>query len=50
MGQKDVVETLLKAGANINIKDKDGKTALDYAKEKGFTKIAEILKSYGAKE
>ena len=50
MGQKDAAEALLKAGAKTNIKNLEGKTALDYAKEKGYTEIVELLKSYGAKE
>lgn len=31
LGRKYYVEELLKLGADKNIKDKDGKTALDYA-------------------
>ncbi len=39
----NVVELLLKNGADIAIKDNDDKTAYDYAKEKGFDAILNIL-------
>lgn len=42
-GNKLIVGTLIEAGADVNIKDLEGKTALDYAKEKGFSDIARIL-------
>ena len=32
-GARAVISLLLKAGANVKVKDSDGKTALDYAKE-----------------
>lgn len=38
------VEWLLDHGADISIKDDNGKTAYDYAMEKGRTEIAELLK------
>ena len=44
------VKTLLAAGADVNVKDKNGKTALKLAKEAGNTKIVELLKQAGAKE
>ena len=39
------MELLIKAGANKNIKDNSGKTALDYAKEERdrHQKIVELL-------
>ena len=38
---KDIVKFLMASRANINIKDVNGKTALDYAKEyKDKTKIS----------
>ena len=49
-GNKDIVELLLKAGADVNIKNKDGKTALMLAQENNNTAIVELLKSAGAKE
>jgi len=39
-GKKDTVKLLLDAGTDVSLKDEDGKTALDYAKEK---KQAEAL-------
>ena len=47
--QKDVVEMLLKHGADVNVKDVDDKIPLQRAIEAGYGTIAEILKS-GAKE
>ncbi|HOB72379.1 MAG TPA: ankyrin repeat domain-containing protein, partial [bacterium] len=40
MGLGDLVKTLLEKGADKNIKRKDGRTALDIAKAKGYTYIA----------
>ena len=37
-------------GADVNVKNKDGKTALMHAKEKNHTKIIEVLKQYGARK
>jgi len=41
---------LLEKGADVNVKDKDGKTALIYASENGHKEVAALLKSYGATE
>ncbi len=43
-GYTEIVEALIKAGAVLDVKDNDGKTALDYAKEFGYTKVTRILK------
>jgi len=40
----DTVKLLIEKGADISIKDAAGKTAYDYAVEKGFTALAELLK------
>ncbi len=40
----EIVNILVDAGADITLKDKSGKTALDYAREKGYEKMIEILK------
>jgi len=45
IGQKDVVELLLKHGADVNVKDVDDKIPLQSAIEAGHDTIAEILKS-----
>lgn len=44
------VKLLIKNGADINAKAKDGSTALSLATEKGHKNIVDILKSHGAKE
>ncbi len=46
----DYLNTLLSAGADINAKDKNAKTALTLAKEKGNEEIVKLLKAAGAKE
>lgn len=40
----EIVKILVDAGADITLKDKSGKTALDYAREKSYEKMIEILK------
>ena len=42
-GQTEVVEVLLNAGADKSIKDKDGETALDFARKNGHNTTAELL-------
>ena len=39
----EIVELLLQAGSDPRVKDAAGKTALDYAKEKGYTSIIQLL-------
>lgn len=41
-----IIEILLKNGADTSITDCYGKTAYDYAVEKGYTEIAEMIASY----
>jgi len=41
----DVVRILLSAGADPSIKDKAGKTALDWAESKKLTNVVQLLKS-----
>jgi len=43
MGHPNVVEYLLTAGADVSLTDKDGKTALAIAREKGDTKTISLL-------
>lgn len=45
----DIVNTLIKGNADPNIPDKKGVTALQYAKQRGFKEIAEILENAGGK-
>ena len=44
-----IVELLLANGANINAKDDNEKTALDYAQKKNYTTIVEYLKNPDSK-
>jgi ankyrin repeat protein len=46
---EEVVRFLIKNGANINIKTRDGDTALSLAVKKGYTNIIEILEANSAK-
>lgn len=43
-GHKDIVNYLLKNGADATIKDNRGNTALSHAKMQGNNEIAELLK------
>ncbi|NIO48660.1 MAG: hypothetical protein GTN73_04365 [Candidatus Aminicenantes bacterium] len=47
-GQLDIIDALVKKGANVNERDAAGKTALDYANQYGHEKVAKLLKSSGA--
>ncbi len=47
-GQLDIVDALVKKGANVNERDAAGKTPLDYANQYGHEKVAKLLKSSGA--
>jgi ankyrin repeat protein len=43
----DLMRSLIDGGADVNIKDREGKTALFYATECGTYKIASFLLEYG---
>ena len=45
-----LVEYLLAKGADVNLKNKNGKTALMYAKSNGHTETVHLLKEAGALE
>ncbi|MFC7848763.1 ankyrin repeat domain-containing protein [Arthrobacter sp. NPDC057388] len=45
--QQDVVRQLLDAGADPNIRDPQGRTALDNAERLGFTEIARLIRGRG---
>lgn len=45
-GHNDIVNLLLSHGADKNIQDKNGKTALMWAEERGNTRVTEILKGF----
>lgn len=42
---QQIVQELLAYNANRELRDNSGKTALDYAKEKGYTKMIELLEN-----
>jgi len=48
-GTINTIEELIKKGADVDIKDKYGKTPLDWAFEKGDAKIIEALQSAAKK-
>ncbi|MNG24390.1 Ankyrin repeats (3 copies) [compost metagenome] len=43
----EIVEMLVKAGADVNIADKDGVTPLAHARERGYTAMVKILEAAG---
>jgi ankyrin repeat protein len=43
LGKEGAVKALVARGADVNLKDGDGKTAIIYAREKGFPNIVKIL-------
>jgi ankyrin repeat protein len=45
----DTLTALVKAGADLNIADRNGQTPLALAKQRGFTEMVAILESAGAK-
>jgi hypothetical protein len=44
----DLARILLENGANPGLKDEQGKTPLDHAKERDNQEVAELLKKHGA--
>lgn len=46
---QEIVKLLIEHGADVNIADKEGVTPLQHAKKRGFTEIASMLTSAGAK-
>ena len=49
-GRTDIVKILLAAGADINLRNKYGKTALYYAAQERYIDIQILLREAGAKE
>jgi ankyrin repeat protein len=43
-----IVESLLKKGADVNVKNSDGHTALDYVSAEGNPRLFNMFKKYGA--
>jgi ankyrin repeat protein len=48
--REDVIEALIHAGADVNARDKDGKAALDLAREAENGPLRDLLISAGACE
>lgn len=48
MGYAEIVCLLLESGAEVDWRDKDGRTALFYAKANEQKKVEKILENYGA--
>ncbi len=49
-GYEESARFLLKKGANVNARDKNGKTPLYYARRYGYMETAKIFLEYGGKE
>jgi len=47
-GKVSIVEFFVSNGANISLKDNDGRTPLDAARELNHTKVAEYFMNAGA--
>jgi ankyrin repeat protein len=48
-GQNEIAELLIANGADVNAKDKEGKTPLDWAIFNKQTEIADLLRKHGGK-
>jgi len=48
-GQTDCVKVLLEHGANTEQRNHSGKSALDYARKKGYTKIVQLISAASQK-
>ncbi len=49
-GNEEMAKLLLSKGADVNAKDKDGKTPLRYALDYKHPNVASVLRQHGAKE
>ena len=45
-GHTDTVKALLEAGADVGLRDKSGRTALDYASDLGYQDIILLLRPH----
>jgi ankyrin repeat protein len=46
----EAVKLFIAKGANVNLKDDNGRTPVREAKDCGYTEIAQLLREHGAKE
>ena len=46
----EIIKLLLEKEADVNARDKNGRTVLKLAEERGHKEIVELLKANGAKE
>ena len=46
---KEMAELLIAAGADVNAKDVEGQTPLDWAEEEKHKEIADLLRKHGGK-
>ncbi len=49
-GHVEVVKLLLEKGAQVNARDRGGKTALSHAEGEDIEEIEKVLKAHGAKK
>lgn len=48
-GKLEVVRQLLEHGADVEVKDNDGETALQCATDEGYDEIMKLLREHGTK-
>ncbi len=46
---QQILQALIKAGANPNLADKDGVRPLQHAKQRGYAKMVALLEAAGAR-